>query len=161
LWHLKLEEGSVATAWCPAPDDVEENTESVKNKYDVYLAQDQVFEKLFKDSKTGLMSDGIVMLPADDTLSGRPELFISASYMATGILRSKNWDGELKAVYDTNTDNYHYTIKREPNFGMYINLDEGKIWAAKFELNAWDYSNSTQTRKGSGLYLNSDPDLEY
>jgi hypothetical protein len=46
---------------------------------------------------------------------------------------------------------------------MYINLNEGKIWAAKFEMNAWDYSNAPwdadkkiQT-KGKGLYLNSDP----
>jgi hypothetical protein len=39
---------------------------------------------------------------------------------------------------------------------MYINLDEGKIWAANFELNAWNNTNS-------GLYLNSNPisDTDY
>jgi hypothetical protein len=27
LWHLKLESGTVATAWSPAPEDVEQNTQ--------------------------------------------------------------------------------------------------------------------------------------
>jgi hypothetical protein len=150
-----LEEGSVATAWCPAPDDVEENTESTKNKYDNYLAQDAIFDKLFKDPRTGLVSDGIVMLDASDTLSGRPELYISATYMSTGILRSKNWDGTLKCTYESGK--YKYDIKDHPKKGMYLNLDEGKVWAAQFQLNAWDYDINSKF-KGHGLYLNSDPE---
>jgi hypothetical protein len=45
---------------------------------------------------------------------------------------------------------------------MYLNLNEGKMWAAKFELNAWDYTwdpSGAKVENGKGLYLNSDPAL--
>jgi hypothetical protein len=85
----------VATTWTPAPSDVEEHTEGVKNIYDNYLAQDATFDKLFRDPKTKQLSDGIQLVPGTQTLSGLPELYICATYIATGILRSKNWDGKL------------------------------------------------------------------
>jgi hypothetical protein len=40
---------------------------------------------------------GIWMIPAEDSASGRKELYINATYIATGILRSSNWDGTLSA----------------------------------------------------------------
>ena len=163
IWHTKLEEGEIASAWSPAPEDVEDNATVTTNKYDQNLAQDAVFEKLFKDPKTGLMADGISLVPADESVTGIPELYINASYIAAGILRSKNWDGKIKAKYNTNAKEYDYTVHTNPKYGMYIDLNQGKVWAAKFELNAWDYENSawdtnkTIQTKGKGLYLNSDP----
>ena len=150
LWHVKLEQGSVATAWSMAEEDIEENEELLEENYNNYLNQDTVFTKLFTDPKTGLMTDGIQLVPASETLSGRPELYINASYITTGILRSKNWNGKLKSV--KNGNHYDLSILRNPTQGMYINLDAGKIWAANFELTA-----------GSNLYLNSNPgtDVNY
>lgn len=150
IWHTKLEEGEIASAWSPAPEDVEDNATVTMNKYDQNLAQDAVFEKLFKDPKTGLMADGISLVPADKSVTGIPELYINASYIAAGILRSKNWDGKIKAKYNSTTKEYDYTIHTHPTVGMYIDLNQGKVWAAKFELNAWD-------KNGKGLYLNSHP----
>ena len=169
LWHVKLEEGTVATAWSPSPLDSEEQIEGSKQAYDAYLAQDEIFDKLFKNSETGLVSDGIVMLDANETLSGRPELYISATYLSSGILRSKNWNGTLSSKFVQRTINghdcsyYDYDVQTAPTAGMYINLNEGRIWAARFELNAWDYddinwdTSGTLTERGSGLYLNSHP----
>ena len=149
LWHVKLEQGSVATAWSMAEEDIEENEELLEENYNNYLNQDTVFTKLFTDPKTGLMTDGIQLVPASETLSGRPELYINASYITTGILRSKNWNGKLKSV--KNGNHYDLSILRNPTQGMYINLDAGKIWAANFELNAGN--------DGESLYLNSSPEV--
>ena len=162
LWHLKLEEGSVATSWSISPFDIEGSLEDTKASYDNYLHQDIIFDKLFKDPKTNLVSDGIVLLDSSQTLTGRPELYISATYISSGILRSKNWDGTLKSTYDTDLKTYIYDLDITPTQGMYLNLNEGKMWAAKFELNAWDYTwdpSGAKVENGKGLYLNSDPAL--
>jgi hypothetical protein len=96
---------------------------------------------------------GIWMVPTEDSHGNRKELYINATYIATGILRSNNWDGELgvTTVTDTvtNTARYTYEITKRPTKGVYWNLNEGKMWAARYELNAWDGS--------SGIYLNSHP----
>ena len=81
--------------------------------------------------------DGIYL----DSSSGHPELYINASYMATGILRSKNWNGTLGKISTTEKDKYGntiytYEIATYPTQGMYINLDEGKLWATSFDLKA-------------------------
>lgn len=157
IWHAQLEQGEIASAWSPSPEDVDDNTVSTTGKYDQNLAQDQIFDKLFKDPVTGLKADGISLVPADKSISGIPELYINASYISTGILRSKNWDGKIKGKFNRETGESDYTISSNPRFGMYIDLNQGKVWAAKFELNAWDYDNSTLEEKGKGLYLNSDP----
>ena len=158
LWHAKLEEGSIATTWHPSKDDTEENVENVRDQYDTYLAQDQIFNKLVKDPVTGQAMVGIWMIPAEQSASGRKELYINATYISTGILRSNNWDGELSApvaVKDKNGNQlydaygrplYTYNITKAPSAGVYFNLNEGKIWAAKFELTA-----------GNTLYMNSHP----
>lgn len=155
LWHAKLEEGTVASSWSPAAEDLEENAiASVDNKVDHYLKQDVLFDKLFTDPETGLKTDGIALVGPEQTASGISELYINASYIATGILRSKNWDGKLKATYNTSTKKYEYTIAKDPTVGMYLNLDEGKVWAAKFTLTAVDYVKDDYWR---GLELKSHP----
>lgn len=158
LWHAKLEEGSIATTWHPSKDDIENNVENVKDQYDTYLAQDQIFNKLVKDPISGKTMVGIWMIPAEESASGRKELYINATYISTGILRSSNWDGKLSepiAVLDENGKQlydaygrplYTYNIIENPKAGVYFNLNEGKIWAAKFELTA-----------GNTLYMNSHP----
>ena len=151
LWHAKLEEGTVASSWSPAAEDLEENaTASVDNKVDHYLKQDVLFDKLFTDPETGLKTDGIALVGPEQTTSGIPELYINASYIATGILRSKDWDGKLKATYNTSTKKYEYKIIKNPTVGMYINLDLGKIWAATFQLEAGKKTDEQY------LYLSSD-----
>jgi hypothetical protein len=46
--------------------------------------------------------DGIYL----DSSSGHPELYINASYMATGILRSKNWNGTITKTDSGKTNKY-------------------------------------------------------
>ena len=167
LWHAKAEEGSIATTWCPSEDDSDANVINVRDNYDMYLAQDAIFNKLVKDPITGQTMVGIWMLPAEESASGRKELYINATYIATGILKSSNCDikfkkknnkPELSTVLDKDgnpvTDNYGrqlytYEIDTFPTQGVYFNLDLGKLWAATFELTAGQNNNI--------LYLNSDP----
>lgn len=160
LWHAKFEQGSVATTWSPSPEDDNANVINSQNKYDNYLTQDNVFNKLITNPKNNNQMVGIWLVPTEDSHGNRKELYINATYIATGILRSNNWDGELgvTTVTDTvtNTARYTYEITKRPTKGVYWNLNEGKIWAAKYELTAWDGSK--------GIYLNSHPsadDAEY
>ena len=151
LWHVKLEEGSVATAWSAAPEDVENNAIAVKDQYNYYLNQDRMFNKLFQDKTTGQLADGIQLIPADQTASGKQELYISATYIATGILRSKNWNGAITIERSSLNAEPTWIISKAPTAGTYFDLDNGKMWAATFELDAWN------NRTDSGLYLNSNP----
>ena len=64
-WKPMILRLCIINKWSPAPEDVEDNASVTMNKYDQNLAQDAVFEKLFKDPKTGLMADGISLVPAD------------------------------------------------------------------------------------------------
>jgi hypothetical protein len=73
---------------------VEDSVAAEQEKYDVYLSQDVVFDKLITD-KNGEKMVGIWLLPGEDSASGHNELYINATYMATGILRSSNWNGVL------------------------------------------------------------------
>ena len=149
LWHAKLEEGSVATSWVFNSNDIEANSKSDKNQLDNKLYQNTMFDKLFKDPVTGELIDGYELVSSDKTLSGRPELYICATYIATGILRSKNWDGTFGIKWENGK--YVYSLTGNPTQGTYFDLDTGKMWAAQFELNAhWG---------GQGLYLNSHPKL--
>ena len=153
LWHAKFEQGSVATTWSPSPEDDNANVINSQNKYDNYLTQDNVFNKLITNPKNNNQMVGIWLVPTEDSHGNRKELYINATYIATGILRSNNWDGELgvTTVTDkvTNTTRSTYEITKRPTKGVYWNLNEGKMWAARYELNAWNGS--------SGIYLNSHP----
>ena len=155
LWHAKLEYGSIATEWSPAPQDTVDTIAAEQEKYDIYLDQDKVFDKLITQDD-GQKMVGIWLLPGEETPSGRNELYINATYMSTGILRSSNWDGAIGKIkqIDGSKDKYGrplytYEIVTQPTQGLYLNLDEGKMWAAKFELNAWN--------DDKGLYVNSHP----
>lgn len=188
LYHAKFEEGNIATDWSLSRWDVQQGNDSTKNTYDQYLTQDKIFKKLITNPTNGEQMVGIWMIDTDPTdpskKLSRKELYINATYMATGILRSSNWDGSLVTtpIYQRNADGtiktnssgekliqtdcygkeqYTYTVTGTVKKGMYINLNEGKLWAASFELNAWDYLNGAT--KGHGLYLNSDPanDTDY
>jgi hypothetical protein len=131
---------------------------------------------------------GIWLIPVEDEYGTRKELYINATYIATGILRSSNWDGSFKVITkpkvklvevpltdengipildgngnqkttieqvvikDANNNPVYvntYTIDKHPTQGVYFNLNEGKMWAATFELDAWN--------NNAGLYLNSHP----
>ena len=155
LWHAKLEYGSIATEWSPAPQDTVDTIAAEQEKYDIYLDQDKVFDKLITQDD-GQKMVGIWLLPGEETPSGRNELYINATYMSTGILRSSNWDGAIGKIKKINGSKdkygrplYTYKIATQPSQGLYLNLDEGKMWAAKFELNAWN--------DDKGLYVNSHP----
>jgi hypothetical protein len=101
--------------------------------------------------------DGISLVPADKTLSGRQELYINATYIATGILRSANWDGRIKAVFDETGGTYDLDLSIPPSQGMYLNLNEGKVWAANFELTALHKNEATSNKEG--IYINSSPNF--
>ena len=186
LWHAMFEQGSVATTWSPSPKDNENAVLNTKSIYDKYLNQDKIFNKLIKDPITGQDMVGIWLVPIEDEYGSRKELYINATYIATGILRSSNWDGTFKVetkpkvklvevpltdengnpVYDDNGNQKTtieqvavenefistYGIETEPTQGVYFNLNEGKMWAATFELDAWN--------NNAGLYLNSHPGVE-
>lgn len=172
MWHAQFEEGSVATSWAPSPEDGEASVINNQGIYDKYLNQDKIFNKLIKDPVTGKNMVGIWLLDVNDAYGKRKELYINATYIATGILRSSNWNGTFTTkqvkktqlvqdndgtiseveVKDANGNPVYittYAIKDKPTTGTYWNLNEGKMWAAKFELSAWD---GTQ-----GIYLNSHP----
>lgn len=173
LYHAKVEQGSIATGWTLSAWDVNQGIALESSSYNAYLNQDKIFERLITDNATGQPMVGIWMIDTDP-ISGNSlehkELYINATYIATGILRSRNWNGTLKTslspiikktdpdgtiVYETDSFGrriYTYEINSPPSKGMYINLDLGKIWAAKFELNAW-----THTDGNYGIYLNSHP----
>ena len=121
------------------------------------------------------------------------ELYINANYIRTGILASSNYVGNLIHYLDaekTNVKIYKPTngmsveevvaaavARGEDDWdigtwglvaeqGTYWNLDNGQLWAAKFELNAWkncelnDTGDGLETDSaGGGLYLNSHPEL--
>lgn len=173
LYHAKVEQGSIATGWTLSAWDVNQGIVLESSSYNAYLNQDKIFERLITDNATGQPMVGIWMIDTDpitgDSLEHK-ELYINATYIATGVLRSRNWDGTLKLssspiIKETKPDGtivyeldsfgrkiYTYEINSPPSKGMYINLDLGKIWAAKFELNAW-----THTDGNYGIYLNSHP----
>ena len=119
-----------------------------------YLNQQKTFDKLTNNgSAQGVLKD----------VNGN--LYINGSYIATGILRSNNWSGKLTApngvVYQNEKDAQE-ALKRDPTLaggqwtleatsGTYWDLNEGKLFASTFELNAWDNTNK------KGLYLNNNP----
>jgi hypothetical protein len=96
MWHAMFEQGSVATTWQPSPQDDEAAVVNANGIYDKYLSQDKIFNKLIKDPVTGKDMVGIWMIPVEDAYGSRKELYINATYIAAGILRSSNWDGTLK-----------------------------------------------------------------
>ena len=166
LWHLKLEQGSIGTAWEPSAEDVEANVDGAQTQYDLALGQNEMFNKLAINPNNGQLMDGIWMVDGSQTISGRTELFISATYISTGILRSQNFDGtiEIEGVAESipgqiGTPKLHNIYKVSGGeHGTYINLNDGYMWAKTFKLDAWaPGTDSGITDPGSGLYLNSDP----
>jgi hypothetical protein len=73
--------------------------------------------------------NGIWLEP--NSLSGTTELYICATYISTGILRSNNFKGNVS--YDVSKDEYSIDVGSASE-GMYINLNEGFIWGKEFNL---------------------------
>ena len=151
LYHPMLEEGTISTTWAANPEDHNEYakdfaieyTDGEIDNYDVALNQEKVFDKLITDENGNKMV-GIWIVPGNETLTGANELYINATYIASGILRSSNFDGEVG--YDTSTKKYTVT---DGTKGMYINLNDGYVWAKKFTLE----SGSTS---GNHLFISSE-----
>ena len=166
LWHLKLENGSIATEWTPAPEDTEDIVAAESKKYDIYLTQERIFDKLTTDENGNRMV-GIWILDDAESSSGRSELYINATYLASGVLRSTNWNGTIRKDLVTvnnvqQCDKYRnplytYNIATYPSDeeaqGVYFDLNRGKLWAAKFQLDAT--RGTLGTDNPTGLYLNS------
>lgn len=153
LWHAMLEDGGIASAWSASPKDIEDNVENEQLYYDTYLAQDEIFKKLTTDPNNGQTMVGIWLLPGEESASGHKELYINATYMSTGILRSNNWGGELSKIATNKKDSYgniiyNYEISKDPTQGLYFNLDTGKMWAANFAL----YAGTQNTTNYIGLF---------
>lgn len=165
FYHLKLEEGTVVTSWNISAQDIEDRKNKAKEEAKNYteehfknqFTQDAIFNTLTNNGEI----KGIFLGDYDN--DGKKDLYINANYIASSILRSANW----RAQYKINGNTYNETqlneiLKKYPNLalteiqateGMYINLNDGKIWSKNFELNAW--------LNNQGLYLNSNSDLDY
>lgn len=163
--NLKLEQNTSATPWCEHTDDAQQYADDKDTIYDEQLLQDQVFAKLTNNGDSrGIFLEG-------------GQLYINADYLSTGIIRSNNWEGSYSGpdgkTYEKVEEYLQakeaglrskeeevrkkwdgFTPKITATNGMYINLNDGKIWSKTFELNAWDDS------KG-GIYLNSSPENDY
>ena len=149
FYHLKLEEGTVATQWVVSEQDKKDAEEQLKtylkdysdnqlNDYKEQVDQDYIFNKLTNDGKVKgiFLHDG--------------ELYINATYLASNIIRSSNWKATCKfngKDYEINEKKDFETLMTEvsknPQLsitdikateGMYINLNTGKIWSKNFEL---------------------------
>jgi hypothetical protein len=70
----------------------------------------------------------------DSDITKRKELYISATYMSTGILRSENFNGEITEDGLDLTGHTKYKVTSGTK-GMYINMNTGYIWAKTFDLN--------------------------
>ena len=163
--QLKLEQGTVATQW-------EESEQDKKDKLGIYdtefLLQDEVFDKLTNRGKSkGIFLDG-------------EQLFFNADYISTGILRSTNWKGTYKYTYkddkgETVTQNLNqnqltnYLINHPDgeisditaSEGMYIDLDNGKIWTDTLTLkagtvNTTDFLGLYSVDQGSNITINGE-----
>ena len=158
--HLKLERGTIATDWRISNQDIKDNYEEYATNetmaLDQQLNQDIIFNRLIggKDNIKGIYLVG--------TETGSKNLYINANYISTGILRSENWGGELKynGIEISDEDYFKLTPAEKQAVtvvatdGMYINLNNGKIWSKNFNLNAWDFNNS------QGLWLDSNPEKD-
>lgn len=146
IYHAKLEQGNTATEWCLSEWDVDNNIETTTDNFSQYLSQDEIFNKLATNPQTGQLMNGIWLQP--NSLSGTTELYICATYISTGILRSNNFDGSVS--YDPTKTNRseQYSVSGGTE-GMYINLNEGFIWAKEFTL--------TAGKNNGVIEINSDP----
>ena len=136
-----------------------------------YLNDENIFNKLTNNGEY----EGIFK-------GGDGKLYINGTYIATGILRSKNWVGKLtyhpisgspityntydeaKAAVKVGNASWDGQWSLTAAAGTYWNLNNGQLWASDFELNAWKnliYNSNTNTvstnAQAGGLYLNSDP----
>ena len=149
------------------PEDVKADTVYAYINAQEYLTQEGTFKALTKNNTIqGIFKDA----------SGN--LYINGSYISTGILRSRNWDGKLTYHYK-NEQNVEVTlgpwtieeaeskVKTPDKYGhpswtkgrwslsatqgTYWNLNNGQLFAKQFELNALEDNGQT------GLYLNNSP----
>ena len=139
--HLKLEKGRTATSWIASPDDKSEIKTAISN-YNNTLDQNAIFNKLTNNgSNKGIYMNG-------------NELYINATAIGTGLLRSNsvkgtfdytyNDNGEIKEIKNKDLLNYSAHQDREKFTVTNINLTEGTL----FDLN-------------SGLFLASDCTLKF
>lgn len=171
---LKTDMGKVTEdqeeIWNQIDEDREANATALDNlktyvNAQEYITQESVFNKLTNNGDNkGIWAD------KDDDGKIR-ELYINADYIVTGILRSQNWQGKLICTRGEGEDKESFTYNSideaaaavtsgevswndawsiEATDGTFWNLNDGKLWAANFELNAW-------SSKDGGLYFNSKP----
>lgn len=78
IWNLKIEYGQKATAWTPAPEDLQSYAEKVAASAVNNQTQTSIFNKLTNNGQT----QGIYLKDG--------KLYVNAEYIATGILKSKD-----------------------------------------------------------------------
>lgn len=143
LWHLKLEEGVYVSQWSSTPEDIEhqmnDQITTGINNFDASKTQTEIFNKLF-DGVNGISL-------ATDPTTRQKRLYISATYISTGYLRSSNITSDHAfSINDMITINdviyydcpkvYDTTTFDELTSGMWIDLDENIIWTPKFKVRA-------------------------
>lgn len=138
FYHLKLERGTIASEWRASEQDIKDDYNESISLFDQQLNQNEIFNRLTNNGAT----KGIWL--GDVTGDGVSDLYVNASYISTGILRSENWKGVIKLSGEEITYQEYLNLEdsQKPNAeieaseGMYINLNNGKIWSKNFELNA-------------------------
>ena len=153
LYHLKLELGQIATAWCQSTREnnyADKIYEYSKQGLSDALSQNAIFNALTNNGK----QKGIYL-----TENG---LYINASAIGTGLLRSNEVTGTFKYTSDDGNGNdidfdEFYNVCYRDNFkvesinvteGTLFNLQTGDFFASKFNLRAGTDKH---------IYLNSNP----
>ena len=144
--HLKLEKGTVVTPWDES--DVDGYTLSVADQ----INQDIVFNKLTNNGET----KGIWLT--------NNQLYINATYISSGILRSNNWNGVFKkgdqqitsSDYEnlSNADKAKVTIS-DYTQGTYMNLNTGELYIGQDSGSYIRYENGSLKIKVNEFSLTS------
>lgn len=137
--------------------DIEDNFSKKINSYvtgEELFNQESTFRSLTDNGKVqGIFKDE------------NGQLYVNGSYIATGILRSQNWEGKITSLHTGNTyKNWEEVdaaitegIEPPSNFwqisatrGTFWDLNSGQLFSKTLEINALNSSKE-------GIYLNSDP----
>lgn len=150
---IKLEEGNIATAWTPAPEDLETYTDDKVNSLDTSLNQQDIFNRLTNNGQ----DQGIYLQ--------NNKIYVNASYIQSGTLRLggiNNQYGVLQIMSGTNTpigtwDKDGINITNNGTIRNKVNNNEIEIAGGRMDIN---YSNTDVGFIGSNLF-NNEPGLVF
>ena len=146
LYHLKLELGQIATAWCQSTkenDYIDKIYEYSKQGLSGMLSQSAVFDALTNNGA----SQGIYMQNGD--------IYINASAIGVGLLRSNIVEGTFNYTYTDNSN-----IKRE---GTAVDLSQyqSKSTLKDFTVTSINLTKGTLFDLNSGIFQSTNCNLKF